>query len=124
MSLADALTLDPSAAVVIKWGRDMRFQGRGVMKGLTNIGVVLLIFTLPVFSYAPGVDLTGDNFAIEACTKDAFGGFAVPLGEEAVLFAHGGGLNKCGCHFNRKTGECHCHRDRGCGCECEPSRCD
>ena len=37
--------------------------------------------------------------------------------------AHGGGLNACGCHFNRKTGECHCHQDRGCGCACEPSHC-
>jgi len=40
------------------------------------------------------------------------------------MLAHGGGLNKCGCHFNRKTGECHCHRDRGCGCECQPNRCE
>jgi len=39
------------------------------------------------------------------------------------LFAHGGGLNKCGCHFNRKTNECHCHRNKGCGCECQPSSC-
>jgi hypothetical protein len=37
--------------------------------------------------------------------------------------AHGGGLNACGCHFNRKTGECHCHRPRACGCECEPPGC-
>lgn len=37
--------------------------------------------------------------------------------------AHGGGLNRCGCHFNRRTGECHCHRNRGCGCECEPPSC-
>ena len=36
---------------------------------------------------------------------------------------HGGGLNACGCHFNRKTGECHCHRPRACGCECEPESC-
>lgn len=36
---------------------------------------------------------------------------------------HGGGLNACGCHFNRKTGECHCHQSRGCGCECEPASC-
>ena len=38
-------------------------------------------------------------------------------------FAHGGGLNACGCHFNRKTGECHCHQNRGCGCECQSSSC-
>jgi hypothetical protein len=36
---------------------------------------------------------------------------------------HGGGLNSCGCHHNRKTGECHCHQDKGCGCSCEPKRC-
>ncbi|MCA9610457.1 MAG: hypothetical protein KC619_32900 [Myxococcales bacterium] len=37
--------------------------------------------------------------------------------------AHGGGLNRCGCHHDRRSGECHCHRDRGCGCECQPDRC-
>ena len=26
------------------------------------------------------------------------------------LFAHGGGLNAEGCHFNRKVGDYHCHR--------------
>jgi len=45
----------------------------------------------------------------------------------AVLFifsmnglAHGGGLNKCGCHMDRKTNTCHCHRAPygGCGDEC------
>lgn len=36
---------------------------------------------------------------------------------------HGGGLNTCGCHFNRKTNECHCHQDLACGCECQPARC-
>lgn len=38
--------------------------------------------------------------------------------------AHGGGLNACGCHFNRKTGECHYHQPRGCGCECQPASCN
>ncbi|MEC7521251.1 MAG: hypothetical protein VYE22_15350 [Myxococcota bacterium] len=38
--------------------------------------------------------------------------------------AHGGGLNRCGCHHDRRTGRCHCHRDRGCGCECQPSSCE
>lgn len=41
----------------------------------------------------------------------------------SVAVGHGGGLNACGCHFNRKTGECHCHRARGCGCTCEPGSC-
>ena len=36
---------------------------------------------------------------------------------------HGGGLNGCGCHFNRKTGECHCHRTGACGCACQPVSC-
>lgn len=39
------------------------------------------------------------------------------------LTAHGGGLNACGCHFNRTTGECHCHQARGCGCACQPAGC-
>jgi hypothetical protein len=37
--------------------------------------------------------------------------------------AHGGGLNECGCHVNRKTGECHCHRPGSCGCACKPTDC-
>jgi hypothetical protein len=45
------------------------------------------------------------------------------LQSKPIILAHGGGLNRCGCHFNRKTGECHCHRDRGCGCKCQPKRC-
>lgn len=43
--------------------------------------------------------------------------------QEEDEVAHGGGLNACGCHFNRRTGECHCHQARGCGCECQPASC-
>lgn len=33
-----------------------------------------------------------------------------------VLYAHGGGLDRNGGHYNRKTGVYHCHR---CPCGCE-----
>lgn len=32
------------------------------------------------------------------------------LSVASVAFAHSGGLNAEGCHFNRKTGDYHCHR--------------
>jgi hypothetical protein len=31
------------------------------------------------------------------------------LVSSAQSFAHGGGLDKAGCHHNRKTGGYHCH---------------
>ncbi len=42
------------------------------------------------------------------------------LSTPVLSLAHGGGLNKCGCHMNRKTKTCHCHRAPygGCGKEC------
>jgi len=48
---------------------------------------------------------------------------ALVNGEAGEALEHGGGLNGCGCHFNRKTGECHCHQSRGCGCACESPSC-
>ena len=35
-----------------------------------------------------------------------------------VGISHSGGTDKCGCHYNRKTGEYHCHtrKQRGGGC--------
>lgn len=34
----------------------------------------------------------------------------IACGYSAYSLAHGGGLDKSGCHTNRKTGEYHCHR--------------
>ena len=53
--------------------------------------------------------------AVSLCSETA--------GADNLVLEHGGGLNKCGCHFNRKTGDCHCHQNRECGCECQPSSC-
>lgn len=36
--------------------------------------------------------------------------FTLGFGWACVAHAHGGGLNKEGCHTNRKTGDYHCHR--------------
>lgn len=40
---------------------------------------------------------------------------AASLGTAGGAYAHGGGLNKDGCHTNHKTGEYHCHRGGGAG---------
>lgn len=36
--------------------------------------------------------------------------FALTVAIPDPAYAHGGGLNKEGCHSNRKTGDYHCHR--------------
>ncbi len=53
-----------------------------------------------------------------------FSGLALGVGLTSPAEAHGGGLNRCGCHINHRTGACHCHRDTGCGCECQPDGCE
>lgn len=45
------------------------------------------------------------------------------LSDAGAEIEHGGGLNACGCHIERKTGTCHCHQNRGCGCDCQPVDC-
>jgi hypothetical protein len=32
------------------------------------------------------------------------------IGSPSALYAHGGGLDKCGCHIDNSTGVRHCHR--------------
>lgn len=50
--------------------------------------------------------------------------FVFALCVATPAYAHGGGLNHCGCHINHKTGDCHCHRDYGrCDCSCRPPSC-
>jgi len=84
----------------------------------------VLIFSILVFlslSLTSSIgDLAFNNDGMKEVQLDRF---VINNIDFLPLYAHGGGLNACGCHFNRKTGECHCHRDRGCGCECEPDRC-
>lgn len=45
--------------------------------------------------------------------------FANPvITNSTVTVSHSGGTDRCGCHYNRKTGEYHCHtrKQRGNGC--------
>lgn len=48
--------------------------------------------------------LMANHAALLTALMLAMGGFS------SLAFAHGGGLDKNGCHNNRKTGEYHCHR--------------
>ena len=76
---------------------------------------LLITASLILFSTFSHADLLqeSDNQAISALVPDL--GLYEP--------SHGGGLNACGCHFNRKTGVCHCHQNRGCGCSCQSQSC-
>ena len=38
----------------------------------------------------------------------------------SFVVQHSGGTDKCGCHFNRKTGEYHCHNRKQRGGDCPP----
>ena len=67
--------------------------------------------------------LPGSLFALASFIGPTTQAGPVPAWCPAGPSEHGGGLNACGCHFNRKTGECHCHRPRACGCACQPSNC-
>jgi hypothetical protein len=39
------------------------------------------------------------------------------LSEEKII-SHSGGTDKCGCHYNRKTGTYHCHNRKQRGGSC------
>jgi hypothetical protein len=46
--------------------------------------------------------------------------FALYITQPQEANAHGGGLNKCGCHIDHRYNTCHCHQAPygGCGPEC------
>ena len=80
-----------------------------------------------IFFLSPSYYDFDENFTSNICFSDesALTVFEPLTFTESAdfLYAHGGGINKCGCHFNRKTNECHYHQNKGCGCECQPSSC-
>ena len=39
------------------------------------------------------------------------------LSREAIVF-HSGGTDKCGCHYDKKTGKYHCHKRKQRGGDC------
>ena len=57
-----------------------------VMMAVVNLGVLMKMFV---------------SVAVAAMLTLSF---------SSAVLAHGGGLNKDGCHNNRKTGDYHCHR--------------
>lgn len=92
---------------------------------MNSIKVILIIvcisFLTPLYSSFED-DITADRCFTDQTSLTIFDYSDLSI-NNGLLYAHGGGLNKCGCHFNRKTNECHCHRNTGCGCECQPSSC-
>lgn len=100
------------------------------MKDRTFVYVLIawIVLTLGFGSMAYAHD-AGEDEAPSACsvTGDSSGSEVNASDDTEELDqlepAHGGGLNSCGCHFNRKEGTCHCHQDRGCGCECQHAKC-
>lgn len=82
--------------------------------------ILAFVFVLVVALFASNVGANPDGSKVTCVSA-----LDVEAPEyDSSRLAHGGGLNSCGCHFNRKTGECHCHKPRGCGCDCQPSSCD
>jgi hypothetical protein len=83
------------------------------MKLKSSLSGFVLLFTLAAAALAAS---TGGAQTTRCATSTK--------GEHVASFIeHGGGLNSCGCHFNRQTGACHCHQASSCGCECQPATC-
>ena len=76
----------------------------------------ILLVILPLFINASEEEVREGMCVVTSPTEQ--------VDTDETVLAHGGGLNACGCHFNRKTGQCHCHRPRGCGCACQPASCN
>ena len=94
--------------------------GRTVMSILARVVCFLvLLFTLAIAA-AEENPLKSEERSYKVCLLDESKSISDDKKSDSE---HGGGLNACGCHFNRKTGECHCHRPRACGCSCQPYTC-
>ena len=98
-----------------------------VMKKFFLILALAFLF-VPLSNNSLNIDNNYPN-SVRLQTEFSILNFELPLmdftiSDSQTIYAHGGGLNSCGCHFNRKTNTCHCHRNRGCGCECQPSSCN
>jgi hypothetical protein len=93
------------------------------------LGAILALNFLSIADAAPAASPASYESVSKVCvahagtpTSGVAPSFALLMSSQEVV-EHGGGLNGCGCHFNRKTGECHCHQPRACGCSCQPGYC-
>jgi len=50
--------------------------------------------------------------------SSSFSEDTVPLCKNNQIISHSGGTDKCGCHYNRKTGRYHCHTRKQRGGDC------
>ena len=69
-----------------------------------TINIKIFITTL-VLSFIFIVSISMAEQDITPCTKNQ-------------IISHSGGTDKCGCHYNRKTGTYHCHNRKQRGGDC------
>ena len=61
-----------------------------------------------------------EKFLLFAALSFAFGATSHAGGylASSQQITRGGGTDKCGCHYNKKTGEYHCHKRKKRGGDC------